>query len=121
MNLLILEERRLLRYSLLFQLYRDFFTYGYEVCISIDYLVPEDCRKEIIAALYYIYYRKWIFFNIEKDKTVSAYILGLGMEEVEDYLTQAGQLVISSLSDNLLKPVVKNNEVNGGVANEPSN
>jgi len=39
MDLLILEERRLLRYSLLFQLYRDFFTYGYEVCNRFQMIV----------------------------------------------------------------------------------
>lgn len=115
MDLLILEKRRLLRYNILFQLYSDFFIYGYEVCISIDYEVPNDCRIEIIAALYYLYYRKWIFFNIEKDKTVSAYILGLGMDEVEDYLTQAGQLVVSNIFDNLLIPVIQNKDSGGEV------
>lgn len=113
MDLLILEKRRLLRYNLLFQLYRDFFTYGYEVCISIDYIVPAACRIEIIAALYYLYYRKWIFFNIEKDKTVSAYILGLGMEEVEDYLTQTGQLVVSNIFDDLLIPNIQTQDSGG--------
>lgn len=121
MDLLTLEKRRLLRYSLLFQLYRDFFTYGYEVCVNIDYIVPVDCRIEIIAALYFLNFQRWIFFNIEKDKTVSAYILGRGIEEVEDYLTDAGQLVISALFENILIPITENNEVTGGVVNGSNN
>lgn len=103
--MLFLAGRNLLRYSLLVQLYNDFFTYGYEFCISIDYKVPEDNRIEIIAALYYIYYKKWIFFNIEKDKTVSAYILGSGIEEVEELLCEGGELFLSQLYGKLIEPV----------------
>lgn len=120
MDLITLEKRRLLRYSLLFQLYRDFFTYGYEVCVSIDYVVPEDCRIEIIAALFFLNYQRWIFFNIEKDKTVSAYILGRGIEEIEDYLIDTGQLVISTLFDGLLIPVNENKKESGDVTNGTS-
>ncbi|MBU3161502.1 hypothetical protein KPL37_17485 [Clostridium frigoris] len=63
MDLLIFEKRRLLRYTVLFQLYRDFFTYGYEVCSNIDYEIPSGSRVEIIAALYFIFYKRWIFLT----------------------------------------------------------
>jgi len=106
MELLIFEERRLLRYRLLFQLYNDFFTYGYEVCSNINYEVPEDCRIEIIAALYFIFYRRWIFFNIERDKTVSAYVLGRGIEEVENYLIETSKFVVSNIFQDLLIPII---------------
>ncbi|HAR85577.1 hypothetical protein IO99_11885 [Clostridium sulfidigenes] len=118
MDLLILEERRLLRYSLLFQLYRDFFTYGYEVCNRINYEIPNDCRIEIIAALYFLFYRRWIFFNIARDKTVSAYVLGRGMEEVENYLIETGKLVASNIFEDLLIPVIDKKEKTGGTVNE---
>jgi len=52
MDLLIFEKRRLLRYNLLFQLYRDFFTYGYEVCSNIDYDLYS--AQYITKALYLI-------------------------------------------------------------------
>jgi hypothetical protein len=117
MDLLILEERRLLRYNLLFQLYNDFFTYGYEVCIKIDYEIPNDCRIEIIAALYYLSFRRWIFFNIEKDKTVSAFVLGAGMVEVENYLIETSKFVVSNIFNNLLIPVINKEEKSGGTIN----
>ena len=106
MDLLIFEKRRLLRYSLLFQLYRDFFTYGYEVCRNINYEIPNDSRIEIIGALYFIFYKRWIFFNIENNKTVSAFVLGRGIEKVENYFTESGKLVVSNVFDNLLIPVI---------------
>jgi len=117
MDLLIFEKRRLLRYNLLFQLYRDLFTYGYEVCIKIDYEIPKDCRIEIIAALYYLSFRRWIFFNIEKDKTVSAYILGAGMDETEDYFIETSKFVVSKIFGDLLIPVINNEEMSGGTVN----
>ena len=110
MDLLILEERRLLRYNLLFQLYNDFFTYGYEVCSNIDYEIPSDCRIEVIAALYFIFYKRWIFFNIERDKTVSAFVLGRGIEEVENYFIETGKFVISNVFEDLLIPVINKEE-----------
>lgn len=106
MDLLIFEKRRLLRYNLLFQLYNDFFTYGYEVCSNIDYEIPSDSRIEIIAALYFIFYKRWIFFNIERDKTVSAFVLGRGIEEVENYFTETGKFVLSNVFEDLLIPVI---------------
>jgi hypothetical protein len=106
MNLIVVEKRRILRYSLLFQLYRDFFTYGYEICIKIDYIVPDDLRIEVIAALYYLLGRRWIFFNIEKDGTVSAYITVQGIDEAEDYIVQSGQLVVATLLGDLLIPII---------------
>ncbi|GCD12662.1 hypothetical protein LGL55_09330 [Clostridium tagluense] len=121
MDLLIFEKRRLLRYNLLFQLYRDFFTYGYEVCSNIDYEIPNDCRIEIIAALYFIYYRRWIFFNIERDKTVSAYVLGRGMEEVENYLIETGKFAVSNIFEDLLIPVINKEEKSGGTVNADYN
>ena len=105
MELLIFEERRLLRYNLLFQLYNDFFTYGYEVCSNINYEIPNGCRVEIIAALFYISFRRWIFFNIERDKTVSAYVLGRGIEEVENYLIETSKFVVSNIFQDLLIPI----------------
>jgi len=106
MDLLIFEKRRLLRYNLLFQLYKDFFTYGYEVCSNINYEVPSDCRIEIIAALYYLSFRRWIFFNIERDKTVSAFVLGAGMVEAENYFIETSKLVVSNIFEDLLIPVI---------------
>ncbi|MCB2290811.1 hypothetical protein LGK97_13780 [Clostridium sp. CS001] len=106
MDLLIFEKRRLLRYSLLFQLYRDFFTYGYEVCSNINYEIPNDSRIEIVAALYLIFYKRWIFFNIEKDKTVSAFILGRGIEKVENYFIDTGKFLASNVFEDLLIPVI---------------
>lgn len=103
--MLFLAGRNLLRNSLLVQLYNDFFTYGYEFCVSIDYNVPECNRIEIIAALYYLFERRWIFFNIEQDKTVSAYIRGSGIDIVEDLLSEGGDLFLSQLYGNLLKRV----------------
>ena len=117
MDLLIFEKRKLLRYNLLFQLYRDLFTYGYEVCIKIDYEVPNDCRIEIIAALYYLSFKRWIFFNIEKDKTVSAYILGAGMDETEDYFIETSKFVVSKIFGDLLIPDIKKEEKSGGTIN----
>jgi len=105
MDLIAVEKRRILRYSLLFQLYNDFFTYGYEVCVKIDYIVPDQCRIEVIAALYYLLGRRWIFFNIEKDGTVTAYITVQGIDEVEDYIIQSGQLIVSNFFGELLIPV----------------
>lgn len=104
MELIAVEKRRILRYSLLFQLYRDFFTYGYEICIKIDYIVPDDCRIEVIAALYYLLGRRWIFFNIERDGTVSAYITANGIDEAEDFIVQSGQLIVSNIFGDLLIP-----------------
>ena len=121
MDLLIFEERRLLRYNLLFQLYRDFFTYGYEVCIKIDYEIPNDCRIEIIAALYYLSFRRWIFFNIERDKTVSAYVLGAGMDETEDYFIETSKFVVSKIFGDLLIPVINKEEMSGGTINADYN
>ena len=106
MDLLIFEKRRLLRYSLLFQLYNDFFTYGYEVCSNINYEVPNESRIEVIAALFYISFRRWIFFNIERDKTVSAFVLGRGIEKTENYFIETGKLVASNVFENLLIPVI---------------
>lgn len=106
MDLLIFEKRRLLRYSLLFQLYRDFFTYGYEVCSNINYEVPKDSRIEIIAALYVMSYKRWIFFNIQNDKTVSAFVLGRGILKVENYFIESGKLVVSNVFEDLLIPVI---------------
>ncbi|MEG0641176.1 MAG: hypothetical protein RR515_01140 [Clostridium sp.] len=106
MDLLVFEKRRLLRYNLLFQLYRDFFTYGYEVCNKIDYEVPNECRIEVIAALYFIFYRRWIFFNIRRDKTVSVYILGRGIEEVENYFIETGKFLASNVFEELLIPII---------------
>ena len=120
MDLLIFEKRRLLRYNLLFQLYRDFFTYGYEVCTDIKYEIPSDCRIEIIAALYFIYERRWIFFRIQRDKTVSAYILGRGMEIAENYLIETEKLVVSNIFDDLLIPVIDEEE-SGGSFNDDNN
>ena len=120
MDLLIFEKRRLLRYNLLLQLYRDFFTYGYEVCTDIKYEIPSDCRIEIIAALYFIYERRWIFFRIQRDKTVSAYILGRGMEIAENYLIETEKLVVSNIFDDLLIPVIDEEE-SGGSFNDDSN
>ena len=117
MELLIFEERRLLRYNLLFQLYNDFFTYGYEVCSNINYEIPSGCRVEIIAALFYISFRRWIFFNIERDKTVSAFVLGAGMVEVENYLIETGKFVVSNVFDDLLIPVINEDGISGGSAN----
>lgn len=117
MDLLIFEKRRLLRYNLLFQLYRDLFTYGYEVCIKIDYEVPDDCRIEIIAALYYLSFRRWIFFNIERDKTVSAYVLGAGIDETEDYFIETSKFVVSKIFGDLLIPVINKEEMSGGTIN----
>ncbi|WP_032122383.1 hypothetical protein [Clostridium amazonitimonense] len=109
MNLL---GKKLLRYGLLMQLYDDFFTYGYETCIDINYKVPKDCRIEVIAALYYINFRRWIFFNIEKDQTVSAYILGNGIDEIENAIQESGELVLSNVYRNVLIPVKEN--IDGG-------
>ena len=106
MDLLIFEKRRLLRYNLLFQLYRDFFTYGYEVCNKINYVIPNECRIEVIAALYFLFSRRWIFFNIERDKTVSAFVLGAGMVEVENYFIETSKLVVSNIFEDLLIPVI---------------
>lgn len=117
MDLLIFEKRRLLRYNLLFQLYMDFFIYGYEVCINIDYEVPNDIRIEIIAALYYLSFRRWIFFNIEKDKTVSAYVLGAGMDEAENFFIETSKFVVSQIFGNLLIPIIVKKEESGGAIN----
>jgi len=117
MDLLIFEKRKLLRYNLLFQLYRDLFTYGYEVCIKIDYEIPDDFRIEIIAALYYLSFRRWIFFNIEKDKTVSAYVLGAGIDEAEDYFIETSKLVVSKVFTDLLMPVTRKEKKSGGAIN----
>jgi len=68
--------------------------------------------KEIIAALFYISFRRWIFFNIERDKTVSAFVLGAGMVEVENYLIETGKFVVSNVFQNLLKPVINKNDLN---------
>ena len=110
MDILIFEERRLLRYNLLFQLYRDFFTYGYEVCTDINYEIPNDCRIEIIAALYFIYERRWIFFRIQRDKTVSAFVLGRGMEQAEEYLIETSKLVVSNVFKDILIPIINKEE-----------
>lgn len=118
MDLLIFEKRRLLRYNLLFQLYRDFFTYGYEVCNKINYEIPNECRIEVIAALYVIFYKRWIFFNIERDKTVSAYVLGRGIKEVENYFVDTGKFVASNIFEDLLIPVINKKEKSGGTVNE---
>lgn len=112
MNLVDIEKRKALRYALLLQLYDDFFCYGYEVCIKIDYIVPDYCRIEIIAALYFLFYLRWIFFNIEKDNTVSAYILGRGIEEVEDNVIEVDKFLLSNVYGNLLIPVKKESETN---------
>lgn len=108
MELINVENRRILRYSLLFQLYNDFFTYGYEVCVKINYIVPDQCRIEVIAALYYLLGRRWIFFNIERDGTVTAYITVQGIDEVEYSIIQSGQLIVSNFFGELLIPVVNN-------------
>ncbi len=112
MNLVIIERRRALRYALLLQLYNDFFCYGYEVCIKIDYIVPDDCRIEIIAALYFLFYLRWIFFNIEKDNTVSAYILGRGIEEVEANIVDVEKFLLSNAYGQLLIPIRKEEQSN---------
>lgn len=109
MNLI---EKRLLRNGLLIQLYNDFFTYGYEECTCTNYKVPDECRIDVIAALYYIYGRRWIFFNIEKDKTVSAYILVNGIDKIEDSVEESGKLLLSNLYGDVLIPVKQNK--NGG-------
>jgi hypothetical protein len=106
MDLIAVEKRRILRFSLLFQLYNDFFTYGYEVSSKINYIVPDQCRIEVIAALYYILGRRWIFFNIERDGNVTAYITVQGIDEVEDFIVQSGQLIVSNFFGELLIPVI---------------
>jgi len=107
---MLLIGRNLLRYSLLVQLYNDFFTYGYEFCSTVDYCVPESNRIEIIAALYYIFERRWIFFNIERDKTVSAYIRGSGIDIVEDLINEGGELFLSQLAGELIIHVTEPKE-----------
>ncbi|MBU3161501.1 hypothetical protein KPL37_17480 [Clostridium frigoris] len=46
------------------------------------------------------------FFNIERDKTVSAFVLGRGIEEVENYFTETGKFVLSNVFEDLLIPVI---------------
>lgn len=113
MELVVIEERRLLRFSLLLQLYRDFFTYGYEVCKDLNYSIPNQYRIEVIDALYFLFYRRFIFFNIERDKTVSAYMLGRGIEEAELYLFETSKLVVSNVYRNVLIPVCDEEEIGG--------
>lgn len=117
MELVVIEERRLLRFSLLLQLYRDFFTYGYEVCKDLNYSIPNQYRIEVIDALYFLFYRRFIFFNIERDKTVSAYMLGRGIEEAELYLFETSKLVVSNVYRNVLIPVCDEEE-GGGAFND---
>lgn len=118
MELVVIEERRLLRFSLLLQLYRDFFTYGYEVCKDLNYSIPNQYRIEVIDALYFLFYRRFIFFNIERDKTVSAYMLGRGIEEAELYLFETSKLVVSNVYRNILIPVCDDEEEIGGAFND---
>ncbi|MBZ9685580.1 hypothetical protein G9F72_004340 [Clostridium estertheticum] len=53
-----------------------------------------------------IFYKRWIFFNIEKDKTVSAFVLGQGIEKVENYFIETGKFVVSNVFEDLLIPVI---------------
>ncbi|SUY46060.1 Uncharacterised protein [Clostridium putrefaciens] len=114
-----LLSKKLLRYGLLIQLYDDFFTYGYESCVDINYRIPRDCRIDVIAALYYINFRRWIFFNIEKDKTVSVYILGNGIDEIERSLQESGELLLSNIYKDVLIPVEEDRKGGDGDGNIP--
>ncbi|WP_291570056.1 hypothetical protein [Clostridium sp. UBA4548] len=99
-------ERELLRLQILLELYEFLFCVcDYRNIQRQEYIIPDERRCEIIAALYYLDDRGLITVrNTDRENVLIIYIRSRGIDEVELKIRKATTVALASSYNQILMP-----------------